>query len=89
MDEFLDALQKSSRGRPGFPCSVKSLLLSMPDNHRAAVQLELDDIVRSRETGSIARHSCESLARVLTDNGHPIRGAVIQHHVAGRCTCGR
>ena len=89
MDDFLEALATTSKGKPGFRCGVMRLLAGMPETHRVAVQDELSHIVRARRDGTTHRHSCESLAKVLNGFGYQIRGAVIQAHVAGRCACGR
>lgn len=89
MDDFLEALATTSKGKPGFRCGVQRLLTEMSESHRVAVQDELSQIVRARQDGTTSRHSCESLAKVLNDHGYSIRGAVIQAHVGGRCACGR
>lgn len=89
MDGFLEALSSPSKRRPGFSCGVARVLADMSEQHRAAVQQQIDELVAARRDGSTSRHSCESLARLLTDHGYRIRGPVMQSHVAGRCACGR
>lgn len=89
MDDFLEALATTSKGKPGFRCGVMRLLAELSDNHRRAVEHEIDLIVQARREGMTSRHSCESLARVLTDHGYRISGAVLQSHVGRRCACGR
>ena len=89
MDGFLQALATTTAGKTGFRCGVIRLLAQMSDTHREAVTQEIDDIIRARRDGIKARHTSESLARVLTEHGYRIRGAVMQSHVAGRCACGR
>lgn len=89
MDGFVEALRTTSAAKPGFRCGVARVLSDMTDNHRAAVQQEIDDILAARRDGGTSRHSCESLARVLREHGHNVSGPVMQQHVAGRCACGR
>ena len=89
MDGFLEALSSPSKRRPGFLCGVARVLADMPETHRVAVQQQIDELVAARRDGSTSRHSCESLARLLTEHGYEIRGPVMQSHVAGRCACGR
>jgi len=89
MDGFLEALATSSKRRPGFGCGMQRVLAEMPETHRVAVQQQLDEIAAARRDGTTSRHNGESLARLLTEHGYPIRGAVVQGHLAGRCACGR
>jgi hypothetical protein len=88
-DSFLDALQQTSAQKPGFRCGVQRVRADMTEAHRQGFDAELDAMFRAREDGTTYRHSCESLARLLSDHGYAIRGAVIQGHLAGRCACGR
>jgi hypothetical protein len=89
MDPLIEALQQTTAQKPGFRCGVQKVRATMSDEQRQAFDLELDGLRRARETHTRYRHSCESLARVLSDHGFTIRGAVIQGHLAGRCACGR
>ena len=89
MDQFVEALRTTGASKPGFRCGVARVLASMSDVHRQAVLAEIDDIRDARIGGTTARHSCESLARVLREHGHDVSGPVMQQHVAGRCACGR
>lgn len=88
-DLFLDALQQETALRPGYRCGVARVLTAMPETHRSAVEAELDALRQARLGGTRHRHSCESLARLLTEYGYGIRAGVIQGHIAGRCACGR
>jgi hypothetical protein len=89
MDPLVEALQQTTAQKPGFRCGVQKLRASMSAEQRAALDVELDGLFQARQTHTRYRHSAESLARVLSDHGFTIRGAVIQGHLAGRCACGR
>jgi len=89
MDPLVEALQHTTAQKPGFRCGVQKLRASMSAEQQAAFDIELDGLFQARQTHTRYRHSAESLARVLSDHGFTIRGAVIQGHLAGRCACGR
>jgi hypothetical protein len=89
MDPLIEALQQTTAQKPGFRCGVQKIRAAMSDEQRQAFDLELDGLFRARQTHTRYRHSAESLARVLSDHGFTIRGAVIQGHLAGRCACAR
>jgi hypothetical protein len=89
MDPLVEALQQTTAQKPGFRCGVQKLRASMSAEQQAAFDIELDGLFEARQTHTRYRHSAESLARVLSDHGFTIRGAVIQGHLAGRCACGR
>jgi hypothetical protein len=89
MDPLVEALQQTTAQKPGFRCGVQKLRASMSAEQQAAFDIELDGLFQARQTHTRYRHSAESLARVLSDHGFTIRGAVIQGHLAGRCACGR
>jgi hypothetical protein len=89
MDPLVEALQQQTALKPGFRCGVQKVRAAMSDQQRQAFDIELDGLFQARQTHTRYRHSAESLARVLSDHGFTIRGAVIQGHLAGRCACGR
>jgi hypothetical protein len=71
----LDAFHAAS-GRT-FTCGLGKILAAVSDADRTVIQSALDD-------ESIPH---EAIARVLTANGHAIKGLTIGRHRKKRCAC--
>jgi hypothetical protein len=64
--------QEADRSKP---CKLARILDSLDDSDRGVVETALAEMAPN------------TVARVLSGNGHPIGGMAVSRHVAGGCCC--
>lgn len=79
MSKLAAAIAEQQPRRNGGKCTLCTILDSLDDIDRKAVQNLLEDRV----------FPGEQIADILTDNGYPIRGHAVQYHRNKKCDRGR
>lgn len=85
------ALSEKPEPKRNLLCKVARLRGTLDGDDLAAFEQALTQVAsqsRAARMGRSSGFSASWLAKVLTDNGHPVTSGVIQRHIRQECSCG-